>query len=147
MKKYIFISTVIISIFTLNGCGSYSDGYEDGYYDGVRDYGDNMVSLFLVDQDGFSAGGVVYSCIDEDNNFVGEWITKPNGEFSFYIGERCTFDLEGYNGTPDDPLFIEDDIGSGKEDIPYECEQGDAGFTNRYGSFDYLQDDRCTFYF
>jgi hypothetical protein len=147
MKRYIFIATIIISMFSLSGCGSYSDGYEDGYNDGTRDASSDMISLFLIDQDGNSAGDVPYSCVDENNEFVGSWITKPDGEFSFYAGERCTFDLDGYDGTPDDPLFIEDDIGRGKSDIPYECEQGDAGFTDDDGSFDYLQDDRCTFYF
>jgi len=148
MKKYIFVSLMVVSLFALSGCGSsYDDGYDDGYDDATRAYSADMVSLFLVDKDGFSAGGVPYSCVDEDNNLVGEWITKPDGEFSFYAGERCTFDLDGYDGTPDDPLFLEDDIGNGKEDIPYECDKGDAGFTDEDGSFEYLQDDKCTFYF
>jgi len=147
MKKYIFMMTIVVSMLALNGCGSYSDGYDDGYYDGARDHSDKIISLFLIDQNGYSASDVHYSCVDENNNLVGEWITKPDGEFSFYVGERCTFDLRGFEGTPDDPLFIEDDIGRGKGEIPYECEQGDAGFTTSAGSFDYLQDDRCTFYF
>jgi len=142
MKKYILVSMMIVSMFTFNGCVSSSIEEDDS-----REYNDGMVSLFLIDQDGLSAGDVPYSCVDENNNLIGQWVTKSNGEFNFYVGETCTFDLFGYNGTPDDPLYIEDDIGSGQEDILYECEQGDSGLTTIYGGFDYLQDDRCTFYF
>jgi hypothetical protein len=147
MKKSIVILSLISSIFLFSGCSSYSDGYEDGYYDGAREHSDKMISLFLIDKGGFSVDHVKYSCVDENNHYTGTYLTTPSGEFSFYVGERCTFELVGLDGTPDDPLFIEDDRGRGKGDIPYECSEGDAGFTTDNGSFDYIADDNCTFYF
>ena len=151
MKKIFLWSAIVATAFLFSGCSGYSDGYDDGYndgyYDGAREYSDGMISLFLIDQDGYSAANVEYSCVDENNNYTGTYFTTPSGEFSFYVGERCTFELIDFYGTPNDPLFIEDDIGQGKADIPYECARGDTGFTTRGGSFDYLADDSCTFYF
>jgi len=90
MKRYLVWLIVILSIVAFNGCSS------------EEDYDDDMISLFLVDKDGYSAGGdVPYRCVDENNNIAGQWLTRPNGEFSFYAGERCTFGFDGYDGTPD----------------------------------------------
>jgi len=143
MRKSIVIVSVLIGMFVFSGCSTVITEDDDS----VRNDRNQLITLFLMDQDGYSAGGVPYSCIDENDRYVGTFETKPNGEFSFYVGERCTFDLEGYDGTPDDPLYIEDDRGIGKEDIPYECEYGDGGTTDRNGRFEYLQDDSCKFYF
>jgi hypothetical protein len=153
MKRRIVLGLVaLFSVFAVTGCGGgysegYDDGYDDGFYDGARMPGAGMTTLFLVDIDGFSAGGVPYSCVSPDGRVTDRFVTAPNGEFSFIPGERCTFDLLGFGGYPDDPLYIEDDIGRGKEDIPYACDGGDGGFTDRNGMFIYLPDDVCTFYF
>ena len=152
MKKIIGFALASAAVFALSGCGGsydagYDDGYDDGFYDGTRVVEDGMTTLFLIDINGFSAGGVPYTCIDSEGYVTDDYMTAPNGEFTFYPGERCTFDLLGFGGTPDDPLFIEDDIGYGKGDIPYACDGGDAGLTYPDGGFEYFPDDICTFYF
>ncbi len=148
MKKWIMIVTAAMATIVLSGCGGggYDEGYDDGFHDGTRVPEASMTTLFFRDRDGFSAAGVHYSCVSPDGIVTPDYITAPNGEFTFYPGERCTFSFIGFNGTPDDPLFIEDDIGRGKGDIPYSCYSGDAGVTAPDGSFDYLVDDSCTFY-
>ncbi|MCF6207437.1 MAG: hypothetical protein L3J47_11195 [Sulfurovum sp.] len=154
MKKWIMLLVSGLAVVALSGCGGggaaydegYTDGYDDGFYDGARVPGESMTTLFLVDVDNFSLGGVPYYCVDPSGAVSADYVTAPNGEFSFYPGERCTFDLLGFDGTPDDPLFIQDDIGFGKSDIPYACDGGDNGMTNIDGNFDYLPDDICTFY-
>jgi len=149
MRKLTIFLVSLGAMVALSGCGgsSYDEGYEDGFYDGAREPVAAMTTLYLRDIEGFSAGGVHYVCQDPDGRVSADVVTAPNGEFSFYPGERCTFDLRGFLGTPDDPLFIQDDAGLGKGDIPYACYGGDAGFTYADGSFEYLQDDSCTFYF
>ena len=152
MKKWLTIMISTMAVVALSGCGGssydagYDDGYDDGFYDGARVPAESMTTLFIRDRDGFSAGGVHYTCIDPGGIVTADFVTAPNGEFSFYPGERCTFDLIGFLGTPEDPLFIQDDAGFGKGDIPYSCYGGDAGLTYPDGSFEYLIDDSCTFY-
>jgi hypothetical protein len=150
IKQFAIGVAAMITLIGMNGCDSYDDGYDDGYhdgfYDGARRPDGAMTTLFLIDRNGFSLGGVSYSCINPSGIRTGDFVTAPNGEFSFIPGERCTFDFYGLYGTPEDPLFIEDDLGYGKGDIPYECIQ-DAGFTYENGSFEYIADDICTFYF
>lgn len=150
MKQLVWIILAVTAMIALSGCDSYEEGYDDGYYDGFYDGArvpdGAMTTLFLIDRAGLSLGGVAYRCIDPSGFVTVDYVTAPNGEFSFIPGERCTFDLYGLYGTPEDPIFIEDDLGYGKGDIPYECIQ-DAGFTYRDGSFEYIADDICTFYF
>ena len=150
IKQLVWGIVTVIVMIGLSGCDSYDEGYDDGYhdgfYDGARVPDGAMTTLFLIDKDGFTLGGVAYSCIDPSGMDTGNFVTAPNGEFSFIPGERCTFDLYGLYGTPEDPVFIEDDRGLGKGDIPYQCIQ-DEGFTYRDGSFEYIDDDICTFYF
>ncbi|SFV65802.1 hypothetical protein MNB_SV-10-1339 [hydrothermal vent metagenome] len=151
MKKITAFLAVGAAVFALSGCGSgydngYDDGYNDGFYDGTRVPVDNMTTLFIRDINGFSAGGVHYTCVDPEGYVTDDYVTAPNGEFTFYPGERCTFDLYGFGGTPDDPLFIEDDTGFGKGDIPYACDGGDGGLTYPDGGFEYFPNDICTFY-
>ena len=149
MKKLmIFVASLGVMV-ALSGCGggsSYDDGYDDGFYDGARQPEAAMTTLYLRDSNGFSAGGVHYVCEDPSGVVTADFMTAPNGEFTFYPGERCTFDLIGFLGTPGDPLFIQDDTGLGKGDIPYSCYAGDSGLTYPDGSFEYFQDDSCTFY-
>ncbi len=148
MKKLIMLLVSGLAVIALSGCGggAYDAGYDDGFYDGARASDASMTTLFLIDQDGFSLGGVPYYCVDPSGVRTADYVTAPNGEFTFVPGERCTFDLYGYNGTPEDPLFIVDDVGLGKPDIPYACDGGDNGLTDVTGSFDYLPDDICTLY-
>ena len=156
-KRWTMLLLAGMAAVMMTGCSGYSegynDGYDDGFYDGARVPADGMTTLFLIDLAGYSAAGVHYTCVDPSGVVTADAITAPNGEFSFYPGERCTFDLFGFNGTPDDPLFIEDDIGQGKNSIPYECIGGDMGLTGysvdlgRDGFFNYYPDDVCTFYF
>ena len=159
MRKITGFVVAITVVFALSGCGGgsynegYNDGYDDGFYDGTRVVDDGMTTLFLIDIEGFSAGGVPYYCVDPSGYVTADYVTAPNGEFTFYPGEQCSFDLLGFGGTPDDPLFIEDDIGIGKNNIAYVCDGGDAGLTGynvdlgRDGFFNYLPDDICTFSF
>ena len=151
MKRWIVKGAIGLSVLLFAGCGSYSEGYDDGYadgfYDGARYPEASMYTLFLRDEEGYALGGVPYYCVNPEGAVTPEYVTAPNGEFSFYAGERCTFDFYGFGGTPDDPLFIEDDVGDGKGDIHYVCDGGDNGVTDRFGRFEYLPDDRCKFYF
>ncbi len=148
MKKSLSFGAALLVAMVLNGCGGdYQEGYQDGFYDGSREPGTGLTTLFFSDKEGFSVGGVHYVCIAPDGAVTDDYVTAPNGEFSFVPGERCTFDFVGLQGTPADPIFIEDDVGRGKGDIPYNCAGGDAGTTYPDGSFEYLPNDTCTFYF
>lgn len=159
MKRLFAMGMITAAVLVLSGCGGsgydegYDNGYTDGFYDGARVPVDGMTTLFLRDINGFSAGGVHYVCVDPTGAVSADAVTAPNGEFSFYPGEQCAFNLVGFSGTPADPLFIEDDIGQGKNNIAYVCEGGDTGLTGysidfgRDGFFNYLPDDTCSFSF
>ena len=158
MKKIILFMTAVVAVLALNGCGGSTD-YRDDYvvdYDNYSTYnGNNLTTLFLVDDGGYSYARVPYKC---DSMY--EWSeTAPNGEFSFIQHEYCEFDFIGWNGTdPDDGykdniIYIVDYNDNGKNNIPYECSNFNIGNTNytyddgiNGGSFDYDIDDRCTFY-
>ena len=127
-----------VAVFGLSACGG----------GGGSDAPSNLTTLFLVDEAGFSYGGIPYKC---DSMF--EWsVTAPNGEFSFLPPDHCEFDfigLEGdYNVNPavDDIVRITDDLNRGKGNIPYECTSFGASTTFGDGSFYYDIDDRCVFY-
>lgn len=142
MKKIIMFIVSAFTVIGLSGCSSDRD---------------DLTTLFLVDENGYSYGGVPYIC-----ESMRDWSrTAPNGEFTFYQREECLFDFYGYYGTdPDDTtipyneyIYIVDDLDRGKNNIPYECELFNAGGINYTyddglwdGSFDYDQDDRCVFY-
>ena len=155
MKTVWMKTAAAIAVAALvSGCGggsSYTEGYEDGYvdgfYDGARYPELGMTTLFLRDIQGFALAGIHYQCLSPDGTVTADYITAPNGEFSFYPGERCEFDFYGFEGTPLEPIFIEDDIGEGKGDIFYECMSGTAGTTTPDGSFEYEYNDMCTFSF
>ncbi len=141
MKKFTGFIFVMVTVFALSGCG---DEYH--YYDDAP--ASNATTLFLVDQDGFSLGGVPYIC-----DSMSDWsTTAPNGEFTFFPPDNCEFDFTGlegnYHGDPlvDDIIYIIDDLDYGKGGIPYECASFGAGTTYGDGSFDYDIDDRCLFY-
>ena len=152
MKKSIgVVFAGIIAVFALSGCGGGDDYYDDDYYDGgyiLPPPVSNQTTLFLIDQDGFSLGGIPYIC---DSMYDWER-TRPNGEFTFDPPDNCTFDFTGLNGNyEDDPyvddiIYIVDDLDYGKGRIEYDCYSFGAGTTYGDGSFDYDIDDECTFY-
>lgn len=138
MKKVIFTMVLTLSIFGLNGCGGGDSYYPD----------DRLTTLFLVDDHGFSYGGIPYRC-----DSMNDWArTAPNGEFTFLQPESCEFDFLGlqgdYNIDPsvDNIVRIVDYTNDGKGRIPYECEFFGASTTFGDGSFYYDKDDSCIFY-
>ncbi len=137
MKKLMGFIFAGVTLFALSGCGG-----GDTYYVEEVVPPDNLTTLFLVDQDGYSYAGIPYIC----DSMVNWSQTAPNGEFSFYPGENCEFDFDGlYGNYANDPLvddivYIVDYLDYGKGGIPYEC----ASFG--VGSFDYDIDDECIFY-
>jgi len=132
---------VAVALFALNGCGDTEVYVESG---------PEMVTLFLVDAGGYGVDHVPYTCVDAFNEVVVDDITYGNGEFTFAVGDRCTFDLFGFSGDAAAPLFITDIDRFGKDDIPYECDNGVAftnGVTDIDGWFAYPADAYCKFYF
>ena len=141
MKKIILFMTAIVAVLALNGCGGVV--YDD-YYDNYD--GDNLTTLFLVDENGFSYANVPYKC-----DSMTRWSrTASNGEFSFLVPDSCEFDFNGLNGvygdSLDDVVRIVDDLNRGKGGIPYECSSFGVSSTYGDGSFDYNQNDSCVFY-
>ncbi|HHD78290.1 MAG TPA: hypothetical protein ENK98_01420 [Epsilonproteobacteria bacterium] len=142
MKKIILYMTATVAVVALNGCGGlvYSDDYYSDYV------GDDLTTLFLVDERGLSYADIPYKC-----DSMTRWShTAPNGEFSFIQHEYCEFDFNGLDGnhdfTDDEIVRIVDDRNSGKGGIEYGCESFGVSSTFNDGSFDYDQDDVCTFY-
>jgi len=136
-KKIMALLFSAVAVFGLSGCGG-----------GGSDTPSNLTTLFLVDDLGFSYGGIPYKC-----DSMRDWeLTLPNGEFTFLPPDHCEFDFTGlegdYNVNPavDDIVRIVDDLNRGKGDIPYECASFGASTTFGDGSFYYDIDDQCTFY-
>ena len=153
MKRWMtIVSVALVAMLGLSGCdgsydAGYDDGYHDGFYDGARYPDAGMTTLFLRDVQGFALGGIHYRCVSPSGAVTADFVTAPNGEFSFFPGERCTFDFYGLQGMPLEPIFIEDDTGYPKGDIFYDCVSGTGGTTYADGSFEYLFNDVCTFSF
>ena len=126
-----------VAVFALSGCGG-----------GGSDAPSNATTLFLVDDQGFSYGGIPYKC----DSMIDWSVTAPNGEFTFFPPDNCEFDFTGLNGdynvnpAVDDIVRITDDLNRGKGDIPYECASFGASTTFGDGSFYYDIDDQCVFY-
>ena len=138
MKKHIILILSVVAVFGFTGCGSSSDDH----------YEDDLVTLFLVDELGYSYGGVPYLC-----DSMRDWeVTLPNGEFTFLPPDNCEFDFLGLDGnyfndpSVDHIIRIVDDLDYGKNGIPYECHSFGAGTTYGDGRFDYDIDDQCVFY-
>ncbi|AKF25574.1 hypothetical protein YH65_09435 [Sulfurovum lithotrophicum] len=132
------------AVFVLSGCDT----------DVVLvDPGPELVTLFLMDDlTGSGAAYVPYTCYAPDGAISAEDVTTRRGAFTFVPGERCEFDLYGFNGTvavDEEPLYIADDLGEGKDDIPYSCNNGSEateGTTDIFGYFEYPADAFCKFY-
>lgn len=133
MKKFIYLFTVLFALFSFSGCE----------YNYRRD---GLTTLFLVDERGFSYADIPYKC-----DSMRSWErTLPNGEFSFFPQESCTFDfgrLDGmYGDMYDDVVRITDDLNRGKGGIPYDCTRFKGVYTYDDGSFQYDQYDTCVFH-
>ncbi len=141
MKRFSILAILAVAALGLSGCGGGSDG--GGYVPPPI----NATTLFLVDQDGYSLGGVPYRCDS------GGGTTAPNGEFTFFPPDNCTFDFIGLDGNYDfNPyvdtiIYIVDDLNHGAGGVPYDCYSFGASTTFGDGSFYYDIDDRCTFHF
>jgi len=149
IKKITILISTLVALLVLNGCQN------GGYYDQRDNNANNLTTLFLVDENGFSYGGIPYKC-DSMNSWEK---TLPNGEFTFLPPDNCEFDFNGLNGTDetdmykDELVYIVDDLNNGKNNIEYECSRFNVGNVNRTfydgisnGSFDYDVDDQCVFY-
>jgi len=148
MKKFLLISTMVAGLLFFTGCSNDDDVIivDPGPGPGP---GPGYVTLFLIDSLGYGVQYVPYVCYAPDGAVVADDVTWANGEFTFIPGDRCEFDLFGFDGSIVMPLFIADDLGYGKIDIPYECDNGDLymnGFTDYDGFFEYPIDAYCTFY-
>ena len=146
MNKNIIIASLISASILFNGCG----GSDDNVYVSPVVPSPSLVTLFLIDQNGFSLAGVPYKC--ESMEFP-EY-TPNNGEFSFYAGENCSFDFLDFNGNynndpyaGDDIIYIVSDLNTGAGDIAFDCNSFGSGITYPDGSFDYNRNDSCSFYF
>ena len=138
-KKLVGLMVAVVAVLGLSGCGSSDSGYDGP---------DNLTTLFLVDDRGFSYGGIPYKC----DSMINWDVTASNGEFSFLPPDNCEFDFLGLDGdlfgdpVVDDIVRIVDDLNNGKGGIPYECASFGASSTYNDGSFNYDIDDRCVFY-
>jgi len=147
-KKLASLMVVGVAVFALNGCGS--SGGNDVV---IVDPGPEYVTLFLMDDTiGLGAEFVPYICYAPDGTIVTDDFTTARGAFTFVAGDRCEFDLLDFAGTVpfyDQPLYIADDLGGGKDDIPYSCDNSIdivEGATDDFGEFDYPEDAICKFY-
>jgi hypothetical protein len=140
IKKLIALLFVSVALFGLSGCGE---------SDGSSSSGDtDLVTLFLVDEKGFSYGGVPYLC-----DSMSAWEqTAPNGEFTFLPPDNCEFDFLGFEGNYNNDAFFDDIVrivdfrDEGKNAVPYECSSFAGSATYGDGRFDYDIDDACVFY-
>ena len=146
MKKMILTVGTVLAMLAFNGCSG------EGRYDSTSnvDYENyentNLTTLFLVDEQGFAYADVPYKC---DSMYT--WSrTAPNGEFSFVEPDTCAFDFNGLDGVYgdgfDEIVRIVDYRDNGKGGIPYECSYFGVSSTYSDGSFEYDEDDACSFY-
>ena len=155
-KRWMMLLLAGVAAVMMTGCGGgggYDAGYDDGYSDGVSD-DPQLTTLFLIDDNtGLGADHVPYTCYAPDGSVSENGYTTSSGAFTFVPGERCVFDLFGFNGTVPvyaQPLYIADDLDDGKEDIAYSCHNDTdvvEGTTDFFGYFEYPIDAICKFYF
>jgi hypothetical protein len=137
-KKIMALIFSAVAVFGLSACGG----------GGGSDAPSNLTTLFLVDEAGFSYGGIPYKC-----DSMRDWeFTAPNGEFTFLPPDNCQFDFTGLRGdlfgdpVVDDIVRITDDLNRGQGEIPYECASFGISSTYNDGSFNYDINDNCVFY-
>ena len=147
MKKVIMISALLAGTLFLAGC---HDDHDDVIIVNPGPApGPEYVTLFLVDNLGLGVQYVPYTCYGPSGAIVENDVTLANGEFTFVPGDRCEFDLYGFNGSITMPIYITDDLRFGKADIPYECDNSVVytdGLTDIDGYFEYPMDAFCKFY-
>jgi hypothetical protein len=141
LKKITMFFFISFSLWGLNGCGTESTENSNGN-------NNNLVTLFLVDENGNSYGRIPYIC----DSMTEKEYTLSNGEFTFLPPDDCEFDFFGLEGTSeDDTLFddivrIVDSNDNGKNNIDYDCNSFGVGATYTDGRFHYDIDDACVFY-
>ncbi len=143
MKKITGFILSSVAVLALSGCGDTDVVYVEP--------APELITLYLVDEFGVGVEHVPYSCVDAYDEIVIDDFTYADGEFTFALGDRCTFDLFGFPGAGVFPLYITDIDWFGKDDIPYECinDFGELtdGVTDFDGWFAYPVDAFCKFYF
>ena len=140
MKNILLSMVAVFMLFALSACGS-SDDYARNNYGA-----DNTTTLYLVDAKDFSYAGIPYIC-----DSMNAWArTSKEGAFVFVEPESCKFDFNGLDGVYgdafDEVVRIVDYTNDGKAGIPYKCESFVASSTYSDGSFDYNENDVCSFY-
>ena len=144
-NKLVGILFASVAVLALSGCGGGSSNDSPPPLPPEP----SATTLFLIDQDGSSLGGVPYIC----DSMIDWSETRPNGEFTFFEPESCEFDFIGYLGNynddpyVDDIIYIVDYLDDGKGNIAYDCNSFIGSTTYGDGSFDYDIDDQCRFYF
>jgi len=143
-KRFLWLSLIAASI-VMSGCSS-NDTYNESNVDYSNYNSTQLTTLFLADEHGFAYADIPYKC---DSMY--EWSrTAPNGEFSFVEPDSCVFDFNGLDGVYgdsfDDIVRIVDDRNDGKSGIPYECSSFGVSSTYTDGSFEYDENDACSFY-
>ena len=148
IKIITLFMVAIATVLALSGCGSidHRDDFRVDYNNYVSYNGNNLTTLFLADEHGYAYGGIPYIC-----DSMRHWDrTAPNGEFSFIEPDTCEFDFNGLDGiygdSFDDVVRIVDYRDYGKGGIDYDCASFGVSSTYSDGSFDYDQDDVCSFY-
>ncbi len=152
IKKILLSLTAAVSVLILSACNGidHRDGYMANHNNyighGGNNFANNLTTLFLSDERGLTYGGIPYIC-----DSMRSWdTTMPNGAFSFIEPDTCEFDFNGLEGVYgddfDDIVRIVDFRDHGKRGIGYECAYFGASSTYGDGSFDYDEDDICTFY-
>ncbi len=139
MKRFSILVGLAVAAVVFTGCGG-GGGGGGGYVPPAPPPA--MDVLYLDDVNG-GLVGVPYACDS------GSGVTDANGAFYFYVGDNCTFDLTGFDGSTAylwDPLFIDDEGANGIGGIGYDCWSGTYGTTDVSGYFEYDVDDECTFY-
>jgi len=145
-KKIAGLMVAGIAVFVLSGCGG------DDYYDDpvIVDPGPELVTLFLVDEFDVGVSHVPYTCIDAFDEVITDDFTNIDGEFTFAVGDRCTFDFYDFLGDTINPIYLVDIDYFGKDDIPYSCindyNEYTEGITDFDGWFTYPEDAYCKFY-
>jgi len=139
MKRFSILVGLAAAAIIFTGCGG-GGGGGGGYVPPPPAPGPSLAALYLDDSATSPVAGVYYYCD------TGDGTTDGNGEFLYYPGESCTFDLTGFAGSWTDPLYIDYADGSGVQDIYYECFYSGAGYTTWQGEFYYDANDECTFY-
>ena len=139
MKNILLMLATVFTMFALSACST-NDDYGNNYAS------DDTTTLYLVDEQDNSYAYIPYIC-----DSMRTWSkTRKDGAFVFIEPETCKFDFNGldgvYGGEFDEVVRIVDYTNNGKTGIPYECSSFSVRSTYTDGSFDYNENDVCSFY-